>query len=153
MNIHRDQRIIKQFNWFLDECLFTFPYSPEINFTSGKRSTQWVKRLLEVASPLNSQATRLTDYYECVPQRWPNVFHVDPGHELVVEVTREMAKHGVTIKRRNVNIHRDQEIIEQFNWTLDDHLLTVQFGIEINFYLQGNELNGWKASRTCLIFE
>ena len=62
MNIHRDQRIIKQFNWFLGECLFTFPYSPEINFTSGKRSTQWVKRLLEVVSPLNSQATRLTDY-------------------------------------------------------------------------------------------
>ncbi|RMX37376.1 hypothetical protein pdam_00020329, partial [Pocillopora damicornis] len=80
------------------ECLFTFPYSPEINFTSGKRSTQWVKRLLE-----------------CVPQRWPNVLHVDPGHELVVEVTREMAKHGVTMKRRNVNIHRDQVIIEQFD--------------------------------------
>ena len=51
----------------------------------------------------------------CVPQRWPNVLHVDPGHELVVEVTRETAMHGVTMKRRNVNIHRDQEIIEQFN--------------------------------------
>ena len=32
-----------------------------MNFTSEKRSMKWVKRLLEVVSPLNSQVTRLTE--------------------------------------------------------------------------------------------
>ncbi|RMX37366.1 hypothetical protein pdam_00020330 [Pocillopora damicornis] len=53
--------IIEQLNHTSGEHLFTFQYSPEMNFTSEKRSIKWVKRLLEVVSPLNSQATRLTE--------------------------------------------------------------------------------------------
>ena len=62
--------------------------------------------------------------YECLLLRWPNVLQVDPGHEFMGEVIRETAKHGVRIRRGNVNIHRDQGIIEQFNRTLGEHLFT-----------------------------
>ena len=71
--------------------------------------------------------------YECLLLRWPNVLQVDPGHEFMGEVTRETAKHGVRIRRGNVNIHRDQRIIEQFNRTLGEHLFTFQYSPEMNF--------------------
>ena len=53
-------RECEQFNRTLGERLFTFHYSQEINFREGKRSTEWVKRLSEVVSGLNSEVTRLT---------------------------------------------------------------------------------------------
>ena len=55
------QGIVERSNQTLGELLFTFQYSPEINFISGKRSTKWVKRLPEVVSPLNGQVTKLTE--------------------------------------------------------------------------------------------
>ncbi|CAH3123729.1 unnamed protein product [Pocillopora meandrina] len=36
----------------------------------------------------------------------------DPGREFVGEVTREMTKHDVRIRRGDVNVHRDQGIVE-----------------------------------------
>ena len=39
VNIHRYQGITEQLNQTLGECLFTFQYSPDMNFTSGTRST------------------------------------------------------------------------------------------------------------------
>ena len=36
----------------------------------------------------------------------------DSGREFVGEVTREMTKHDVRIRRGDVNVHRDQEIVE-----------------------------------------
>ena len=50
VNVHRDQGIVERFNCVLGECLFSDQYSLEINFTSEKRFTEWVKRLLEVVS-------------------------------------------------------------------------------------------------------
>ena len=44
----------------MGERLFTFQYSQEVNFKGGKISTEWVKRLPEVVSALNSEVTRLT---------------------------------------------------------------------------------------------
>ena len=54
VNVHRDQGIVERFNQTLGERLFTFQYSQEMNFKGGKRSTEWVKRLPEVVSALNS---------------------------------------------------------------------------------------------------
>ena len=42
------------------------------------------------------------------------------------EVARDTAKHGVRIKRGNVNIHRYQGITEQLNQTLGECLFTFQ---------------------------
>ena len=37
------------------------------------------------------------------PLRWPKVLQVDPGREFMDDVTREMTKHDVRIRRGNVN--------------------------------------------------
>ena len=60
VNVHRDQGIVERFNRSLSERLFSFQYSQEMNLKSGKRSTEWVKRLPEVVSALNREKTRLT---------------------------------------------------------------------------------------------
>ena len=60
VNVHRDQGIVERFNRTLSERLFSFQYSQEMNLKSGERSTEWVKRLPEVVSALNSEKTRLT---------------------------------------------------------------------------------------------
>ena len=48
--IHRDQAIVKRFNRTLAERLFGHWYAVEMRLPSGKRSTEWVKRLPEVVS-------------------------------------------------------------------------------------------------------
>lgn len=58
--------------------------------------------------------------YRKGPLRWPKVLQVEPGREFIGEVTREMEKHNVRITRGNVNVHRDQGIVERFNRTLSD---------------------------------
>ena len=58
------------------------------------------------------------------------------------EVTREMAKHDVRIRRGNVNFHRDQGIVERFNQTLGERLLTFQYSEEIN-YKEGKRSVEW----------
>ena len=60
VNVHRDQGIVERFNRSLSKRLFSFQYSQEMNLKSGERSTEWVKRLPEVVSALNSEKTRLT---------------------------------------------------------------------------------------------
>ena len=71
--------------------------------------------------------------YECLLLRWPYVLQVDPQHEFMGEVARETAKHGVRIKRGNVNIHRYQGITEQLNQTLGECLFTFQYSPDMNF--------------------
>ena len=61
MSVPRDQGIVNQFNRALGERLLPFQYSLEMNFTSGKRSTEWVKCLSDVVSHFNGQVTRLTE--------------------------------------------------------------------------------------------
>ena len=51
LNVLRDQGIFEQFNRTLGDRLFIFQYSPEMNFTSRKRKTEWVRSLPEVVSP------------------------------------------------------------------------------------------------------
>ena len=67
--------------------------------------------------------------YNREPLRWPKVLHVDPGHEFTWEVT----KHYVKIRRENVNVQGDQEIIERFNRTLGERLFAFQYSKEMNF--------------------
>ena len=58
--IHRDQAIVERLNRTLAERLFGYQYAVEMDIKhSGKRSTEWVKRLPEVVSALNNEVTRL----------------------------------------------------------------------------------------------
>ena len=47
-------------------------------------------------------------------------------------VTKEMKKHNVKIRRGNVNVHRDQGIVERFNRTLGERLFSFQYSQEMN---------------------
>ena len=48
------------------------------------------------------------------------------------EVTKEMTKHDVRIRRGNVNVYRDQGIVERFKRTLGERLFSFLFSQEIN---------------------
>ena len=56
----------------------------------------------------------------------------DPGREFMGKVTEEMKDHDVRIRRGNVNVHRDQGIIERFNRSLSERLFSVQYSQEMN---------------------
>ena len=58
--IHRDQAIVERFNRTLPERLFGHQYAVEMRLPSGKKSTEWVKRLPEVVFALNNEVTKLT---------------------------------------------------------------------------------------------
>ena len=66
------------------------------------------------------------------PLKWPKILQVDPGREFMGAVTEEMKKHDVRIRRGNVNVHRDQGIVERFNKTLSERLFTFQYSQEMN---------------------
>ena len=67
------------------------------------------------------------------PMRWPKVLQVDPGREFMGEVTKEKAKNDVRVRRENVNVHRDQGIVERFTRTLSERLFSYQYSQEMNF--------------------
>ena len=48
------------------------------------------------------------------------------------EVTKEMTKHDVRIRRGNVNVHRDQGIVERFNRSSSERLFSFQYSQEMN---------------------
>ena len=66
------------------------------------------------------------------PLKWPKILQVDPGREFMGAVTEEMKKHDVRIRRGNVNVHRDQGIVERFNRSLSERLFSFQYSQEMN---------------------
>ena len=70
----------------------------------------------KAAEPLSSKdSSEVSKAFQTIyrhgPLRWPKVLQVDPRHEFMGEVTT----HDMRIRRGNVNIHRNQGIIEWFN--------------------------------------
>ena len=92
----------------------------------------------KAAEPLTSkESSEVSKAFQTIykrgPLRWPKILQVDPGREFMGETTKEMAKHDVRIRRGNVNVHRDQGIVERFNRTLGERLFSFQYGQEMNF--------------------
>lgn len=52
------------------------------------------------------------------------------------DVAKEMEKHGLRIRRGNVNVRREQAIVERFNRTLGERLYNYQYIKEITSHLE-----------------
>ena len=48
------------------------------------------------------------------------------------EVKKEMVKHDVRIKIGNVDVHRDQGVVERFNRTFSERLFSFQYSQQMN---------------------
>ena len=76
------------------------------------------------------------------PLKWPQMLQVDPGHEFMGAVTKEMEKHITFIRRGRTEIHRDQAIVERFNRTLAARLFGHQYADEMRLP-EGQQSNVW----------
>ena len=112
-------------------------FPPHNRLPRGKKVYKYALIVVDVTSrfktaePLTSKAFQTI--FNCGPLRCLKVLQGDPRHEFMGNVTREMTKRDMMIRRRNVNIHRDQRIIKRLNQTLGECLFTFQYSQEMNF--------------------
>ena len=88
------------------------------------------------AEPLTSKtavevAEALLHIYKRSPLKWPKLLQVDPGKEFMGAVSQLLAKHGVSVRRGRVDVHRDQGVVERFNRTLAERLFEHQYAQEM----------------------
>ena len=76
-------------------------------------------------------ADALSRIYRRGPLKWPKLLQVDPGCEFMGGVSQLLAKHSVQVWRGRVDIHRDQGIVERWNWTLAERLFGHQYAQEM----------------------
>ena len=69
--------------------------------------------------------------YENTPLNYPKTLIVDDGQEFYGDTMKLMEKHDVMIQRGDPSQHRSQGIVERFNRTLADRLLTYQYHKEL----------------------
>ena len=108
----------------------------------AKRMYKYALTVVDVASrfkeaePLTSKtavevAEALSRIYKRSPLKWPKLLQVDPGKEFMGAVSQLLAKHGVSVRRGRVDVHRDQGIVERFNRTLAERLFGHQYAQEM----------------------
>ena len=108
----------------------------------GKHTYKYALTVVDVASrfkaaePLATKeakevADALSPIYRRGPLKWPHLLQVDPGREFMGAVSQVLAKHGVSVRRGRVDIHRDQCIVERFNRTLAERLFGHQYAQEM----------------------
>ena len=88
------------------------------------------------AKPITSKnsdevAQAFQKIYKRSPLTWPKMLQVDPGREFMGAVTKEMENHKTYIRRRRMEIHSDQAIVECFNRTLAERLFGHQYTVEM----------------------
>ena len=109
----------------------------------GRKTFRYALTVVDVASrykeaePLTSKtaaevADTLSLIYRWGPMKWPKLLQVDPGQEFMGAVSKVLAKHGVSVGRGRVDIHRDQGIVERFNRTLAERLFGHQYAQEMS---------------------
>ena len=109
----------------------------------GRKTYKYALTVVDVASrfkeaePLTSKdsaevAKSFEKIYKRGPFKWPQLLQVDPGREFMGAVTKEMKNNNTAIRRRRVEIHRDQAINERFNRTLAERL----FGHQAQYHMQ-----------------
>ena len=117
-------------------------FLPHDRLPRGRKIYKYALTVVDVASrfkaaePLStkesSEVSRAFQRIYKGPLKWPSILQVDPGREFMGEVKKEMAKHDVRIRTGNVDVHRDQGIVERFNRTLSERLFSFQYSQEMN---------------------
>ena len=112
-------------------------FLPHDQLPRGKKIFKYALTVVDVASrfkaaePLTSKdSSEVSRAFRKIykgPLKWPKILQVDPGCEFMGTVTEEMKKHDVRIRRGNVNVHRDQGIVERFNQSLSERLFSFQY--------------------------
>jgi transposase InsO family protein len=115
----------------------------------GRKIFKYALTLVDVASrykdaePLSTKeakevADALSRIYRRGPLKWPKLLQVDPGREFMGAVSQTLAKHGVSVRRGRVDVHRDQGIVERFNRTLAERLFGHQYAQEMLLAARGS---------------
>ena len=117
-------------------------FLPHDKLPRGKKIFKYALTVVDIASrfkaaePLTSKdSSEVSRAFRKIykgPLKWPKILQVDPGREFMGAVTEEMKKHDVRIRRGNVNVHRDQGIVERFNRSLSERLFSFQYSQEMN---------------------
>jgi hypothetical protein len=117
-------------------------FLPHDRLPRGRKVFKYALTVVDVASrykeaePLTSKesgevAEAFSRIYRRGPLKWPQLLQVDPGREFMGSVSHLLTKHGVTVRRGRVDIHRDQGIVERFNRTLAERLFGHQYAVEM----------------------
>ena len=125
----------------------------------AKRTYKYALTVVDVASrfkeaePLTSKtavevAEALSRIYKRSPLKWPKLLQVDPGKEFMGAVSQLLAKHGVSVRRGRVDVHRDQGIVERFNRTLAERLFGHQYAQEM---LSEQRSSEWVARLSAVV--
>ena len=115
----------------------------------GQKTYKYALTVVDVASrykeaePLTSKtaaevADALSRIYKRGPLKWPKLLQVDPGREFMGAAGQLLAKHGVSVRRGRVDIHRDQGVVERFNRTLAERLFGHQQAQELVLRSEGS---------------
>ena len=118
-------------------------FLPQDKLPRGKKIFKYALTVVDISSrskaaePLTSKdssdvSKAFRKIYRKGPLKWPKILQVDPGREFMGELTKEMENHDVRIRRGNVNVHRNQGIVERFNRSLSERLFSFQYSQEIN---------------------
>ena len=116
-------------------------FLPHDKLPRGKKIYKYALTVVYIASrykeaePLTSKnSDEVARAFQAIYKRgltWPQILQVDPGHEFMGAVTKEMEKHKTYIRRGRTEIHRDQAIVERFNRTLAERLFGHQYAVEM----------------------
>ena len=131
-------------------------FLPHDRLPRGKKVYKYALTVVDVASrykeaePLTSKsaaevADALSRIYKRGPLRWPKLLQADPGREFMGAAGQLLAKHGVSVRRGRVNIHRDQAIVERFNRTLAERLFGHQQAQELVLMHMRSEGSGERS--------
>ena len=117
-------------------------FLPHDKLPRGRKVYKYALTVVDIASRYK-EAEQLTSkdsaevvkafqaIYRRSPLTWPQMLQVDPGHEFMGSVTKEMETHKTYIRRGRTEIHRDQAIVERFNRTLAERLFGHQYAVEM----------------------
>ena len=117
-------------------------FLPYDKLPRGRKIYKYALTVVNVASrykeakPLTSKdsaevAKALHSIYRRSPLTWPQMLQVEPGHEFMGSMTKEMENHETYIRRGRTEIHSDQAIVERFNRTLAEGLFGHQYAVEM----------------------